>query len=149
MASAVPTASAALVAMVGDALATQPEVLVCYGHPGPVDSHDIVALMAAESATEPTVMQVGPRPLDETLDLTVVVSCWRGGGLEVQPAVTDRAYALADVIDTAVRADPTLRGSVWSARVAAIVQAPVDDPDVLAKGRLTELSVTVHAQART
>ena len=149
MASAVPTASAALVAMIGDALADQPEVLICYGHPGPTPAEDIVALMAAESTTEPTVMQIGPRPLDETLDLTVVVSCWRGGGLEVQPAVTDRAYSLADVIDTTVRGDPTLRGSVWSAHVAAIVQAPVDDPELLATGRLAELSVTVHAQART
>lgn len=122
---------------------------VTYGHPGTLQEEDIVAVgdITAEQST--ASMNAASRPREERFTITVWVSVWRGGGPDVQRGVTERAYELAGRLGAHLRtADPTLDGSVISAAVTGLDMAEDWIPARLAKGRTTEITVTVSCLAR-
>jgi len=149
MPSAGQPAKAALVSMLTTAYASaHPEVAVYPGHPGPVDVADLVAVTSVAAQQEPGPMRVGARTREESLRITAVISCYRGGGVEVQPTVTAAAFTLLGVLEDAIADDPTLAGTVTWAQVESYDLAEADDPDILAAGRVSEISVVVQATAR-
>lgn len=150
MGSSIPTLRAALVSVIETALAAETEVLVSYGHPGPVDAADIVAVMASEPDEPQTIgpMRTTPHTREESVRTTVTVSCWRGGGREVQQTVTERAFTLVALIESALRADVTLSGTVRMAQVVGVALFDATDPETLANGRVSEVEMSIRTQAR-
>lgn len=131
----IPTALAASLAV---ALAADTAVAVFDGPPGATVVPDVVAVLDARS------YQDGE---EEAADLTLVVSCYVGGGPEAQPIATARAYSLLAAVHARLLADPTLSGSC---RVAAVNPdhryAPGIGYDATGRvplGRVTEISATV------
>lgn len=147
MASAAPAAKAALVSMMTTALSAQ-SVRVFYGHPGFIPDGDIVAVTNVIGEQEPGPLRAAPATREETLRLIVVVSCYRGGGTGAQQAATERAFALLALVESAIRTDVTLGGTVRMAQVESFELDEPDDPDILAKGRVAEISVVVRASQR-
>lgn len=143
--SAAPTVKAALLAMIATAVGDQ--VLTTYGHPGFSIPDDVVAVGNVRTNSEPGPISPARRR-EESLELDFTISCYRGGGPEVQQTVTERAFALLGSIHSAIQTDPTIAGSC---RVAAITRADMveeTDPDLIAAGRITEIVATVTASAR-
>lgn len=128
------------------ATAVGPRVLVTYGHPGFSIPDDVVALGGVESST--AVVALGTRSRDELLELRFTVSCYRGGGPEVQRAVTEQAYALLGAVFDAIQTDPTIGGTCRNAAITEHVMTEETDPDLIAAGRTTEIVATVTAAAR-
>lgn len=147
MSSAAPAVKAAVHALVVTALASEPTVLVSYGQPaadGTPLPNDVVGVLGVEGTTEPGPMAT-TRPRDETLRVTVLVSSWRGGGPEVQQTVTERAYALLALVESAVRANPTLGGTV---RTAAVVEHDLAEDIPPQGGRVAEISAVIESVTR-
>lgn len=143
--SAAPAMKVALVSALQSAMPTG--VQVSYGHPGSTMVEDLVAVMGVIAEQEVTTLAT-TRPRAETLRITVVVSCYRGGGPEVQQIVTERAYALLAYVESSIRTDPTIGGTVWRSLLESADMVEADDPDVLAQGRVTEISAVINAAAR-
>jgi len=142
-----PTVKAALVAALTTAYAADSLVRVFYGHPGPARFDDMVAVMGVTSEQQHGPMG-GTRPREETLRVTVVLSCYTGGGTEVQQTVTERAFALLGSMETALRTDPTLAGTCRWAQIESYESVEVTDPDIIETGRVTEIFATVLVQTR-
>lgn len=125
---------------------------VSYGHPGTVRRDDMVAVMNVTSEQEVATMSA-QRRREETLTAEVVFSYWAGGS--DQQAVTERAYAaLATLEDylqdggTIASIQITLGGTVRDCKVTGHVLEEADDPDLLAQGRLADITATVQARVR-
>lgn len=145
MSTSAPTVKAALVAMITAAVGDR--VLVTYGHPGFSIPDDVIAVGDVVAETEVKAMGA-PRRRDETLRLSATVSCYRGGGPEVQQTVTERAYALLGAVYAAVQTDPTIGGTCRDAAVTSHEMREETDPDLLADGRTTEIVFVVTTVAR-
>lgn len=146
MGSTAPQVKLALLAEL-EALYSAP-VQVVYGPPGPDQEDDIVCVGNARSSQDLATMSP-QRRREETLDIDVIVSCYRGGGIESQQPVTERAYALlADLEDHLQGAGYDLGGVVRLARVTSHELVEAADPDVLAKGRVSEITATVTCHVR-
>lgn len=146
MGSTAPQIKLALLAEL-DALYSAP-VQVVYGPPGPEQEDDIVCVGNARSSQELATMSP-QRRREETVDVDVIVSCYRGGGTESQQPVTERAYALlADLEDHLQGAGYDLGGAVRLARVTSHELVEAAEPDVLAKGRVSEITATVTCHVR-
>lgn len=142
MSSAAPAIKAALVAVLAGVV--DADTLVSYGQPGTYQPDDIVAVLDVSSASERDP-QTLDRSRTETVNVTVTVSCYRGGGTEVQQTVTERAYALLALVESYVKTtNPTLGGIVWGdAVVIAHDLAEAAAPD----GRVAEIAATVQLHA--
>ena len=146
MGSSAPRVKLALLAEL-EALYAAP-VQVVYGPPGPDQEDDIVCVGNARSNQDLATMSP-QRRREETLDVDVIVSCYRGGGTESQQSVTERAYALlADLEDHLQGAGYDLGGVVRLARVTSHELVEAADPDVLAKGRVSEITAVVTCHVR-
>lgn len=150
MSSAAPAFKAALVS-VCRTLFPEP-AYVSYGHPGTVRRDDMVAVMNVTSEQEIATMSA-QRRREETLTVEVVFSYWAGGS--DQQAVTERAYAaLAELEDylqdsgTIASLQITVGGTVRDCMVTGHVLEEADDPDLLATGRLADITATVQARVR-
>lgn len=146
--TAAPTVKAALVAMMETAFASDSQVHVSYGHPGRPEEDDIAAAMGVWSEQEWAAMRVGGASREETLMLSVSLSSFVGGGPEAQQTATERAYALLNTLETALRADPTIGGTVRLAGVQSHEMLEATDPEVLSRGRVTDISVLIRAATR-
>lgn len=147
-ATVISTARAELVDIITAAI-NDPAVKVSYGHPGPVTGVvDVVAVRDAYSDIEWAAL--GARRKNETLGVDVVVSCRRGG--TDQQTVTERAFALLDLIDTGIRnpsGDITIGGAVsWGSFTQ--VTLTESNPQIydMTKGRVAELFCTLTGTAR-
>lgn len=147
-ASSIPVVRAALWSAMATAYAAETEVLLTYGHPGAASTPDMVALMSTDSVQEPGPMRTTQRTREETLRSVVTVSCWRGGGPEVQQTVTERAFALAALMEDPIRTDPTLGGACRVAQIVALELVEATEPSILATGRVSEVMVTIESSAR-
>lgn len=145
--SAAPAVKAALFAMLNTAYAAE-AVRVTYGHPGRPDDADIVAAMDVWGEQEWAAMRAGGATREESLLLSVALSCYVGGGPEAQQPATERAYALLAILETALRADPTLGGTVRSAGLLSHEMVEATSPEVLTRGRVTDISAIVRAVTR-
>ncbi len=146
MPSKVPLVKAALLT-VCQSLYAQP-IQVAYGHPGTDLEDDIVSIQGARSSQDIATLAT-TRPREETVDIDVVFSCFRGGGPEVQQVATERAYALLGLLEDYLKTtDYTLSGTARLARVTSHDLMESDDPDLLALGRISEVTAVVTAQVR-
>lgn len=127
------------------------DVLVSFGHPGAgaLNLHnDVVWVGRVESAQAPATYGTA-RSREETLTVTVAISCWRPGGPEMEPVASDAAYALLEAVERRVRVtDTTVGGTVRHCFMTGHVSDGETDPAVLAKGRLIEIAATFEAAVR-
>lgn len=146
MPSSAPAAKAALFTLCKQMF---PQCQVTYGHPGPNQRDDIVSIGDIASQQSVATMNAQARPREENLAITVIVSCYRGGGPEVQQTVTERAYELCALLETELQTtSPTLSGTVRAARVTAHTAIESWDQATIEKGRVCEINMTVTCQAR-
>lgn len=135
-------------------------VQVAYGHPGTQMKDDIISVgnvLVPEREYGPMSPQ---RRLDETLQIAVTISCWRG--VLDQQVVTERALAMLSALEAyltdvgvADSAKLTLGHTVRRAWVTAFEltetdasMVDADDTPLLNLGRLAEIAATVSAKAR-
>ena len=146
MASKAPAVKAALYALC-QTLYPAP-IQVAYGHPGTDLESDIVSVGAVRATQEIATMSP-QRNREETLTVDVIFSCFTGGGTESQQTVTERAYALCALLENYLQTtDYTLSGTARLARVTGADLYESDDAELLALGRLSELTATVHVEVR-
>ncbi|HEY0249705.1 MAG TPA: hypothetical protein VGC45_15750 [Gryllotalpicola sp.] len=127
----------------------EPDVLISDGHPGRIDADDAVALMGVSQEEVPGPISATRRVREETLTVTVVISCYRVGGQDQQRIVDARALKLlGDLSNHLRKTDPTLGGlCVWCFRTSFDLEKSAD-PAVLTDGRLTEINAKFTAVAR-
>lgn len=68
------------------------------------------------------VLQPAPTPIDETVTLHLMISVVGGGKAAEQAAAELRATEILDAVDTVLRADNTLGGTVFSHKFADLEQ---------------------------
>jgi len=123
-------------------------VRVSFGHPGATTADDIIAFMDVSSVQEPAALGAR-RQRQETLELTVVVSCYRAGGAEQEKIASDRAYSLLGLLTQQVRVtDTTVGGTVLFCFLTSHQSDGATDPDMISVGRLIEISAVFTAEAR-
>jgi hypothetical protein len=126
----------------------EPDVQISRGNPGVTQNNDIVGFGKVTSQQEP-----GPfsprRPRDETLTVAVVFSIYRPGGPDQEEVAEDRAYKLLGDLENYVRkTDTTLGGVVRHCFLDEIQSDGASDPEILAGGRLIEVTGVFQAFAR-
>lgn len=123
-------------------------VQVSFGHPGPSQSPNIVALLAVSSEQEPATYGTA-RSREETLTLTVMFSIYRAGGSEMEKVASDYAYQLLGDLERQVRmTDTTVGGAVRECFLVSHRSEGATDPETLASGRLIEVEAVFQAKAR-
>lgn len=124
------------------------DVQVSFGHPGQTQTDDIVAFGRVTS--EQVMANYGSnRSRDETLTLDVVFSIFRGGGVEMEKVASDRGYELLTQLEEFARVtDTTIGGTVRYCFLASHESDGATDPEILAAGRLIEISAQFSATAR-
>ena len=147
-ATALPAVKAALLAL-ADAAISDSTVEFCYGHPGTNRAKEIISVR--DAATTLTWGPFGQRDKDENLTIELVVSCREGG--TNQQTVTERAFDLLDLIDTALRGTanaPSITSTVVFGGINS-VQLRESNPAIndMTKGRVAELFCTVTAYTIT
>jgi len=121
---------------------------VSFGHPGTNQTNDIVAFLGVRVEQDPATFGTN-RSREEVLTLTVVISCYRGGGAALEKVCSDRAYELLRILETYVRVtDTTLGGVVRHCFLTAHESDGATDPRSLAKGRTIEIAAVFTAHAR-
>lgn len=129
-------------------------ILVTYGPAGTYLADDTIELLGTRG--DEAVATASPlRRREEIIELDGCITVYRGGGVEVQQLVTERAYALLDTLaaylqdsGTVASTQITLGGAVREARVVRSEMSEADDPDDIAEGRTTTVDFTVKATAR-
>lgn len=124
------------------------EVLCSYGQPGNYMPDDVVAWRGVQSSHVPAT--IGPqRSRHETLTVEVVISCWRGGGPEMELVCAQRAYKILRAIEYYARVtDTTLGGAVLWCFLEQHQSDGATDPQLLEEGRVIEITATFKAEAR-
>lgn len=146
--SRIPDLKAALYTAAGGLYAPQRDVLVCYGHPGAHQPDDIVAIGPGASSETSTGPMAARHPRDESADIVVTVSCWRGG--TDQQTVTERAYALLGLLETYVQTTSPSLG-LAGVRMGALVShdlAETEEGEDLDVGRIAEIRAVFRFQCR-
>lgn len=144
-ASAIPAAKDAFLTICRAAI-TDTTVQFAYGHPGGNQGTDVVSVRDARSSLD--WGSIGNQDKEEQLQLAFVISVRRGG--TDQQAVTERAFALLDLIDDNIRqpVDASIGGTVL---FGAIVEVQLQESNPvsydMSKGRVAELYCTVTAEA--
>jgi len=124
------------------------QVLVSFGHPGQNQPDDIVGFLDVRTEQDPATLGTN-RSREEVLELDVLVSCYRGGGPEVEKTVSDAAYGLLALLENYVRTtDTTVGGTVRECFLIRTSSEGRTDPNEIAKGRTIEISATFQARAR-
>jgi hypothetical protein len=125
----------------------EPNLLVADGHPGRTQVDDIVGFGRAWSEIESGPM--GPRrQREEVLNIVVLFSIFRAGGIDAEKVARDFAYDRLRELDNYVRAtDTELAGLVRDCFVTSIEDAGVD-PELITNGRLIEVQAIFTAHAR-
>jgi len=143
-----PQVKAALYNACVSLYASQADVQVAYGHPGTAMANDIVSVGNVSSRQEIATMAPS-RPREETITIEVTYSVYRGGGADQEQVVTERAYALLALLETQTRlTDTTLGGIVRWCYLTDIRCDGETEPDLIAQGRVVELTATFEARAR-
>lgn len=121
---------------------------VYYGHPGIKLPDDIVSVMRVTAQQEPGPIGTN-RARDLTLTADVTVSIYRAGGADQEAVAAAQAYALLTAVEEHCRVtDTTLGGAVWWCFCTSHESEGATNPDLLAKGRVIEITATFTARAR-
>jgi len=146
--SVAPLLKAAMYNACVNLYASTPDVQVAYGHPGTNLANDIVSIGTVSGSQEVATMSPN-RSREEYLSIEVVFSVYRGGGVEQEQIVTERAYALLGQLETYTRlTDTTLGGVVRWVTLQNHTCSGETEPDLIAQGRVVELTATFEARAR-
>lgn len=133
-----------------DLMAADPatrEVAVTYGAPGSLDPEDIVSFLDVRS--DQSAATIGQRARDEDLEITVAISCFRGGLEDMELVCARRAYQLLRMLDYYVRkTDTTLGGTVLWCFSLGHESAGQTDPQLISQGRVIEITARFLAKAR-
>ena len=122
-----------------------PAVRVSYGPPPPGATGDMIVI---EGVTrEPVVARMrgsgGAGWIDEIY--TIELNCWVFRGGDNGQPVYERAAALADVVESVVRTDPSLGGAVVVAAPSAVEYISTLDEEH--RGILVEARVSIRCRA--
>jgi len=128
--------------------ADTPHVYVTYGHPGTFEPEDLVSFGRLTSSQDPATIGTN-RSREEALTLEVQISCWRGGGVEVEQVCAQRAYQLLRMIETYARqTDTTIGGTVRHCFLVAHESEGQTDPGSLEQGRVIDITARFLARVR-
>lgn len=130
------------------ALWAEEEVQVAFGHPGMEILDDCVSF--GEISTDQTEGPMGGRrSRNEVLTLTVIFSCFRAGGGEMESVAAARAFGLLGELENYFRkTDTSVGGTVEWCFLSGLASDGSTDPDVLAAGRLCTIAAQFTARAR-
>jgi hypothetical protein len=141
----------AFFSMAQQLLAADPDteaVYVVFGQPGTLEPDDIIKIGRVEARQESATLGTN-RAREETLTLEVTISCYRGGGPEMEQVASDRAYHLLRLLAEQVRTgDTTLGGVVRWCFLTSSESDGATDPDDIAQGRTIDVAATFTAAAR-
>ncbi len=124
--------------------------LVTFGHPGPQikNYQDAVSFARVDVTQSPATLGTN-RAREEILQLTVVVSCWRPGGPEVEQVASEAAYGLLRTLERHVRmTDTTLGGLCRWCFLASHSSEGETRPDLIVNGRTIEIEAVFEARVR-
>ncbi|MFF2274210.1 hypothetical protein ACFVTX_18190 [Agromyces sp. NPDC058136] len=125
----------------------EPEVDVVLGHPGKAIADDIISITDAQASQE--IGPMGPRRIrDETIEQQLIISIWRAGGREQERVTQERAFEVLGRIENHFRKSDTELGGLvlWCFVTNVLLEGT--PPELVGKGRMTQLTVTFTAQAR-
>jgi hypothetical protein len=125
------------------------QALVAYGSPGPVADDDIVSIGRVTSRQDFAALGLS-RPRDAKGEVEVVISSYRGGGPDMEQVCFDRVFSLLATLETYIRTTNNtlgVAGVLWS-QITDVTAEGSYDPDVLAQGRVVELTATISVQSR-
>ena len=123
-------------------------VLVTFGAPGTYVPNDIVSFLDL-SADQDTATLGTNRGRDETIELTVSISCVVPGGQEAELLAHQRAYGLLRRIEYYARkTDTTIGGTVRWCFLIRHGSSGQTDPTLIERGRVTEIVAMFRAVAR-
>jgi hypothetical protein len=124
------------------------DVLVTFGTPANLEVDDIVSILAVRSTQEVAAMGAR-RSRNELLEIEVSISCFRGGGQEMERVSSDRAFELLRMVENYCRAtDTTLGGLVNYCFLTSYDCDGTTPPAYLDRGRVTEILARFGASAR-
>lgn len=125
-----------------------PYVHVCYGTPATFEPEDIISFTSVSSDQTDGPISTN-RAREETLTLEVVISCWRGGGQDMELVCARRAYQLLRMLETYARVtDTTVGGSVRHCFLVQHQSSGTTDPQLLEQGRVIDITARFMAKAR-
>lgn len=131
--------------------AADPQVQVAFGHPGTSMSDDIVAFMGVTTDQVEATMATN-RSREETLSLTVIISCYAAGNTDGDLTPSKRAFSLLGSLENYVRTTDTTLGlaanGLRQCFLTSISTSAATDEAYLAAGRLVEIIAVFTAQAR-
>ena len=124
--------------------------LVTFGHPGPqVKNYQDAVSFARVEVGQQVAAFGGTRPREETVTLTVVVSCYRPGGPEVEEEASAAAYGLLRDLEHYVRqTDTTLGGTCRHCFLVSHFSEGETRPDLIVNGRTIEIEAMFEAKVR-
>ncbi len=136
-------------AMQGLVAGADPEVLVTFGHPGArVKNYQDAVGFTTVDVTQAVATLGTNRAREETIDLTVQVSCWRTDTPDDETA-SAAAYALLGQLERHVRVtDTTLGGVVRHCFLVSHFSEGETNPDLLLAGRTIEIQAVFRAAVR-
>lgn len=129
--------------------ATDPSVLVSYGHPGTERPDDMIMFAGVRVGQEPATLSATNRSREENVELDVIISVARGGGAEVEEVCGARATALLQALEYYVRVTDTTLGG--HARYCFLARYETDGWTVANQqfqGRNISIEATFQAVAR-
>lgn len=139
----------ALLGMIAEALPAGAQVVD--GFPRfQIADHDLVVVGGKTMPTVVTQQEavvLGNRRRDETY--TIRMSCLSSRGGTNQRDVRDRAFGLMAVVETVVRDDATLRGTVQVAQIGSDIELQQTDADTAELGSYAEIALNVTVKTRT
>lgn len=127
-----------------------PTATVLRGSPGTQVEQDVVSLQS--TTVDDAQVCMGPqRRRDETMRVTLLISCTRPGDHTVQADADDAAWAMLSTLRDELRTatTPNLGGAVRSAEVSSYSLERAEDPELLTVGRNAAITVTLKVLART
>ena len=125
------------------------QALVAYGSPGPVGDDDIVVIGKVSSRQQFAALGLS-RPRDEMGEVEVTISAYRGGGPDMEQVCFDRVFSLLATLETYIRTTNNTLGvaGVLTSQITDISADGSYDPDVLAQGRVVELTAIISVHSR-
>ncbi|MHA7292623.1 hypothetical protein [Arthrobacter sp. HLT1-21] len=123
-------------------------VLVCFGMPGTYEPDDIISFERITERQDAATMGTN-RSREEVITLDVLISCYRGGGPEMEQVCSARAYQLLRLIEQHARqTDTTIGGSVRHCFLQSHESDGATLAELLEKGRSIDVTATFEARAR-
>lgn len=123
-------------------------VQVILGNPATYQADDVVEIGAVNSTQDPATFG-SQRSREEQLELEVIISIFRAGGIEREADVFDRAYALLEDLALFCRVtDTTVGGTVRQCALTSNAYGSGNSDQTLAAGRIGVVVAKFTAQAR-